>query len=156
MLDIKAVKKVVVLEVSIYIRIGNKDKTSNMVKSVSLLEFIDSKGTVHTRTAETTEKGGTKNSIALKAAVQALKMLVKPCTVTIYTDNTYIKSCVVNGWLEKWQQDSWAKPDGSVPANINLWKDFYISSQIHKIKFMPYKDRQEFNIKNKEGTGWKE
>ncbi len=151
MLDIKAVKKVVVLEVSIYIYISNKDKASNMVKADALLEFIDNKGKPHTRMAETTEEGGTKNSIALKASVQALKMLVKPCTVTIYTDNTYIKSCVVNGWMQKWQQDSWVKPDGSVPANINLWKDFYISSQIHEIKFMPYKKRQEFKIKNKEG-----
>ncbi|MCI8749737.1 MAG: hypothetical protein HFH67_18105, partial [Lachnospiraceae bacterium] len=74
-----------------------------------------------------------------------------PCTVTIYTDNTYIKSCITNGWLERWQQDGWVKPDGSVPANINLWKDFYISSQIHKVKFMPYKARQKFKIKNKEG-----
>lgn len=154
MLDIKAVKKVVILEVSIYIHISNKDKTSNMVNAVSLLEFVDSKGIPHTRTAEVAQEGGTKNTIALKAAVQALKMLVKPCTVTIYTDNTYIKSCVTNGWLEKWRQGGWAKPDGSAPANINLWKDFYISSQIHKIKFMPYKDRQEFNIKNREaGNG---
>ncbi|MDE6615804.1 MAG: hypothetical protein K2K35_04500 [Lachnospiraceae bacterium] len=150
MLDVKAVKKVVVLEVSIYIHISNKDKTSNMVNAVSLLEFVDSKGKPHTRMAETTEEGGTKNALALKAAVQALKMLVKPCTVTIYTDNTYIKSCVVNGWMQKWQQDCWVKPDGSVPANTDLWKDFYISSQTHKIKFMPYQDRQEFNIKNKE------
>lgn len=154
MLDVKAVKKVVVLEVSIYIHISNKDKTSNMVNAASLLEFIDNKGTAHTRMAETTEEGCTNNALALKAAVQALKMLVKPCTVTIYTDNTYIKSCVVNGWMQKWQQDGWVKPDGSVPANINLWKDFYISSQIHKIKFMPYQDRQEFKTKNKEaGNG---
>ena len=148
MLDVKAGKKVVVLEVSIYIHISNKDKASNMVNAVSLLEFIDNKGTAHTRMAETMEEGGTKNSIALKAAVQALKMLVKPCTVTIYTDNTYIKSCVANGWVQKWQQDGWAKPDGSVPANINLWKDFYISSQIHKIKFMPYRERRDNAVKN--------
>lgn len=154
MLDIKAVKKVAVLEVSIYIHISNRDKASNMVNAVSLLEFIDNKGKQHTRVAETAEEGGTKNSIALKAAVQALKMLVKPCTVTIYTDNTYIKSCITNGWMQKWKQDGWVKPDGSVPANINLWKDFYISSHTHKIKFMPYKARQEFKIKNKEaGNG---
>ena len=121
--------------------------------AAALLEFVDSRGTPHTRMAEIKE-GGTKNSIALKAAVQALKMLVKPCTVSIYTDNTYIKSCVVNGWMQKWQQDGWLKPDGSVPANINLWKDFYISSHTHKIKFMPYKKRQEFNNTNKEaGNG---
>lgn len=154
MLGIKAVKKVAVLEVSIYIHISNKDKASNMVKADALLEFVDSKGKPHTRMAENMKEGGTKNSIALKAAVTALKMLAKPCTVTIYTDNTYIKSCVVNGWMQKWQQDGWLKPDGSVPANINLWKDFYISSHTHKIKFMPYKARQEFSIKNKEaGNG---
>ena len=47
MLDIKAVKKVAVLEVSIYIHISNKDKTSNMVKADALLEFVDKIGRAH-------------------------------------------------------------------------------------------------------------
>ncbi len=97
----------------------------------ALLPFVDSRGTPHTRMAEIKEGSTRENhALALKATVTALKMLVKPCDVTIYTGNTYIKSCITNGWLEKWQQDGWVKPRWRTlsvsQGNINLWKDFYI------------------------------
>ncbi len=74
-------------------------------------------------------------------------MLVKPCEITIHTDNRYIESCISLGWLKRWQQDGWKKSGGKPLANLELWKDFYISIQTHKIKFAPYEQRQEFNIK---------
>lgn len=77
----------------------------------------------------------------------ALKMLVKPCEITIHTDNRYIESCISLSWLKKWQQEGWKKSGGKPLANSGLWKDFYISMQTHKIKFAPYAQRQEFNIK---------
>ena len=141
-----------VLKVNIYIYIRQKGKLQGMGSASALLEYADSKGMVHTRTADVPEKDCTRNRIALEVTVMALKMLVKPCEVVIHTDNRYIKSCIANGWLEKWQQDGWVKPDGSAPANINLWRDLCISSQIHKIKFMPYKERQEFKTIGKEGN----
>lgn len=132
------------MEVSIYIHISYKGRFKGRGKAAALLEFTDSKGQVHTRTVKAAGDS-TVNALTLGIIVKALKLLIKPCQVTMYTGSRYIKSCITNGWLERWQQDRWVKPDGSTPANINLWKDFYIYSQIHEIKFMPYRDRQKFN-----------
>lgn len=138
------------MEVNIYIYISQKGNFQGRGKAMALLEYSDSKGMVHTRTANVPEKDCTRNCLALEVMVIALKILVKPCEVIIHTDNRYIKSCVVRGWLMAWQQNGWIKPDGKVPANLELWKDFYIFMQIHKIKFTQYKERQEFKTIDKE------
>lgn len=145
-----AIKKVVVLKVGIYIYISQKGKFKGTGKAAALLEFIDGKGVVHTRITKAAEKDCTRNGLTLAVTVTALKMLAKPCEVTIHTDNSYMKSCVMYGWLNGWQQKGWKKADGNKPANLELWKDFYISMQMHGIKFAPYEDRQEFNIISKE------
>lgn len=137
----------VFLKVSIYIYISHKGNPRGAGDATALLEFIDSKGTAHTRITMAAGKDCTKNSLVLQIASQALKMLVKPCEITIHTDNRYIESCISLGWLKRWQQDGWKKSGGKPLANLELWKDFYISIQTHKIKFAPYEQRQEFNIK---------
>ena len=137
----------VFLEVSIYIYISHKGNPRGAGDAIALLEFIDNKGTAHTRITRAAGNDCTKNSLTLEVTIMALEMLVKPCEVTIHTDNKYIESCVSLGWLKKWQQDGWKKAGGKPLANLELWKDFYISMQTHKIKFAPYAQRQEFNIK---------
>ncbi len=133
-----------VLEVSIYIHISHKGRFKGKGKAAALLEFTDSRGKVHTRTVKAAGDS-TVNALTLGITVKALKLLIKPCQVTMYTGSRYIKSCVTNGWLKKWQQADWIKADGSLPANLDLWKEFYTLSQMHKLKIMPYKPRQEFN-----------
>ncbi len=129
------------MKVNIYIYISQKGKFQGKGKASALLEYADSRGRVYTRKVDIAEKNCTRNSLALEVIVMALKMLVKPCEVTIYTDNSYIKSCVLRGWVKRWQQDSWKKPDGETPANLGFWKSFYLSMKIHRIKFMKYEGR---------------
>jgi len=133
------------LEVSIYIYISHKGNFKGRGETAALLEFTDSKGRVYTKTIKSSGDS-TVNALALGIIVKALTLLIRPCQVIIHTGSRYIKSCVINGWLGRWQQAGWIKADGSTPANLGLWKEFYTLSQIHKIKFMPYKERQEFKI----------
>lgn len=137
----------VFLKVSIYIHISHKGNPKGAGDAIALLEFIDSKGTAHTRITRATGNDCTKNSLTLQVTIMALKMLAKPCEITIHTDNRYIESCISLGWLKRWQQDGWKKAGGKPLANLELWKDFYISVQTHEIRFKQYVQRQEFNIK---------
>lgn len=139
----------VFLKVSIYIHISHKGNPRGAGNAIALLEFIDGKGTAHTRIAMAAEKDCTRNSLVLQIASKALKMLAKPCEITIHTDNKYIESCVSLGWIKRWQQDGWKKAGGKPLANLELWKDFYISMHMHKIIFVQYEERQEFNIVDK-------
>ena len=134
------------LKVDIYIHAKHKGNPRGAGEAV--LEFISQNNKAHIRKATAAVKNDTKNALTLKVIVTALKMLIKPCEVVLHTDNEYIKSCVALGWLETWRQQGWRKANGKQPANMELWKGFYISMQIHKITFMPYEDRKEFNNEN--------
>ncbi len=136
------------LKVDIYIHAKHKGNPRGAGEATAILEFISRKNEAHIRKATAAVENDTKNALTLKVIVTALKMLIKPCEVVLHTDNEYIKSCVALGWLETWRQQDWRKANGKQPANMELWKGFYISMQIHKITFMPYEDRQEFNNEN--------
>lgn len=136
------------LKVDIYIHTKHKGNPRGAGEAAAVLEFISRKKEAHIRKATAAVENDTKNALTLKVIVSALKMLIKPCEVMLHTDNEYIKSCVALGWLETWRQQGWTKANGKQPANMELWKGFYISMQIHKITFMPYEDRQEFNNEN--------
>lgn len=130
--------------VDIYIHARHRGNPRGTGEAVAVLEFVSRKGVVHVRKATAAVGNDTKNALTLKVIVSALKMLIKPCEVMLHTDNEYIKSCVALGWLETWRQQGWTKANGKQPANMWLWKGFYISMQIHKITFMPYGARREF------------
>lgn len=136
------------LRVDIYIHAKHKGNPRGTGEAIAVLEFISRKNETHIRKAVVAVENDTKNALTLKVIVMALKMLIKPCEVMLHTDNEYIKSCVALGWLETWRQQGWAKANGKQPANMELWKGFYISMQIHKVTFMPYEDRQEFHNEN--------
>lgn len=136
------------MKVGIYIQVIHRGNPRGAGEAVAILEYIDAKEKAHIRKARAAVENDTKNALTLKVIVTALKMLIKPCEVMLHTDNEYIKSCVALEWLETWRQQGWKKATRKQPANIELWKGFYISAQIHKITFMPYKDRQEFNNGN--------
>lgn len=133
------------MKVDIYIHAKHKGNPRGAGEAAAVLEFISQNNKTHIRKATAAVENDTKNALTLKVIVTALKMLIKPCKVVLHTDNEYIKSCVALGWLETWRQQGWRKANGKQPANMELWKGFYISMQIHKITFMPYEDRQEFN-----------
>ena len=80
---------------------------------------------VRGRCKETT----TNNRMELKAVIEALKALTKPCNVTVYTDAKYICDCVVH-------ERSWLT-DLNRP-NHDLWLELItvgLNGQ-HKIKFV--------------------
>ena len=136
------------MTVDIYISVSHKGNPRGAGTGEAVIEFIDAKGQTHTRQAHAELENDTKNAITLKIITAALKMLIKPCEVRLHVDNEYIESCVKKGWLEKWQQAGWKKPNNKEPANVDLWKGLYISMSIHNLVFMPYEDRQEWRKEN--------
>ncbi len=101
------------MEVSIYIYISHKGNPRGAGDAIALLEFIDSKGTAHTRITRAAGNDCTKNSLTLEVTIMALEMLVKPCEVTIHTDNKYIESCVSLGWLKSGSRMDGKKQEGN-------------------------------------------
>lgn len=67
------------------------------------------------------ENHTTNNRMELTAAVKALQVLKKPCTVNLYTDSQYLRLGMTN-WLSRWKKNGWRNAKRSEIKNIDLWQ----------------------------------
>ena len=75
-------------------------------KSWGRLEFFDTAGEVHRREISG-ERDASKQSNTLQALIECLKVLKRPCMLSIYSAEDYIVSAFQNEWLTGWQAAGW-------------------------------------------------
>lgn len=81
-------------------------------------------------------KGGaqdtTNNRMELTAAIEALNALKENCSVTLYTDSSYVKGGITS-WLAGWKKRGW-KTAGKKPVkNQDLWEALDVACSAHEI-----------------------
>ncbi len=69
----------------------------------------------------------TNNRMELRALNEALKVLKRPCRITLYSDSQYVCQAI-NVWLVNWQKKNFSKV-----KNVDLWKEFVKVSKGHSI-----------------------
>ena len=74
----------------------------------------------------------TNNQMELMAAIEALKVLKKPCKVNLYTDSTYVQKGITE-WIYNWEKNNWRKRDNSPVKNIELWQKLQQEMEKHDI-----------------------
>ncbi len=74
----------------------------------------------------------TNNQMELMAAIEALKVLKKPCKVNLYTDSTYVQKGITE-WIYNWEKNNWRKRDNSPVKNIELWQKLKQEMEKHDI-----------------------
>lgn len=62
----------------------------------------------------------TNNRMELRAAVEALETLKRPCRVTIYTDSEYLRNGITQ-WIRKWMSNGWRTAEKKPVKNKDLW-----------------------------------
>ncbi len=85
---------------------------------------------------KTTEISGcelysTNNRMELTAAIQALRSLDAPSTVTLYTDSQYMQRGLTE-WMPGWLAKNWRGSNGPV-ANQDLWKELLAAAKPHQV-----------------------
>jgi len=91
----------------------------------------------------------TNNRMELTAAVEALKRLREPCTVTLTTDSKYVSDGISKGWAASWKARGWKKADGSPALNPDLWGELLALCERHVVEVLwvkghaghPYNER---------------
>ncbi|MET0745235.1 MAG: ribonuclease HI [Microvirga sp.] len=77
------------------------------------------------RGRERTVSGGeaftTNNRMELRAAIEGLNALTRPCTVDVYTDSQYVRQGITS-WLANWKQRGWRTADKKPVKNEDLWR----------------------------------
>jgi ribonuclease HI len=87
----------------------------------------------HERELSGGEEDTTNNRMELTAALEALRALTQPCTVTLFTDSEYLKRGITE-WLPNWKKRNWQRKGGKL-ANVDLWMKLDEEINRHEISW---------------------
>jgi ribonuclease HI len=76
----------------------------------------------------------TNNRMELRAAVEALNALKRPCRVDLYTDSVYLRSGITQ-WVHKWQRNGWKTASKDPVKNQDLWMALMDAVERHEVKW---------------------
>lgn len=136
-------KKVDRLEVGIYVKSRFRGNPRGEGEAAAVIEYIDGSGKSHIRKQKIRVEHDTRNALNLKICIAAVRILLKPCHITIYTECGYMGNAFRMGWVEKWQRDGWKRANKKPPANVEGWKQFFMLAQIHTVAFAGYDSRHD-------------
>ncbi|MCB1517813.1 MAG: ribonuclease HI [Hyphomicrobiaceae bacterium] len=95
-------------------------------------------------------KGGaaetTNNQMELKAAIEALTALKRPCAIDLHTDSQYVKGGIT-GWIHNWKRNGWRTANKKPVKNVELWQALDDALQPHDVTWHWVKGHagEEFN-----------
>jgi ribonuclease HI len=79
------------------------------------------------------EPDTTNNRMELRAGLEALRALIEPCQVTLFTDSEYMKKGVTE-WMPNWKRRNWRRKGGKL-ANVDLWMKLDEEMARHEINW---------------------
>lgn len=74
----------------------------------------------------------TNNQMELSAVIEGLKAIPKNCSVTVYTDSSYVANAFEKHWIDGWKCRNWVKSDGTAVLNRELWEQLLSVMAEHK------------------------
>lgn len=74
----------------------------------------------------------TNNRMELTAVIEALRVLKRPCAVTLHTDSKYVQQGI-SEWVKNWQRNGWKTADRKPVKNADLWLILVEEAERHEI-----------------------
>lgn len=102
----------------------------------TVLEYTDTKGTVHKREYAAGYKKTTNNRMELMAAIVGLEALIKPCEVELYSDSQYLVKAFNENWIVGWQKKNWMRSKNEPVKNTDLWKRLLKAMEPHQVRYI--------------------
>ena len=93
----------------------------------ALIRYGDKEKEISGGEAETTN-----NRMELRAAIEALNALKRPCKVRLSIDSTYVKDGITQ-WIHNWQKNGWRTAARKPVKNADLWQDLLDATERHDI-----------------------
>ena len=101
----------------------------------TVMEYVDSKGELHTKELSQGYEKTTNNRMELMAVIAGLEALNRPCQVDLFSDSKYVVDAFNQKWIYGWMKKGWKKSDGKPVKNIDLWKELLQAMQPHEVVF---------------------
>ena len=88
----------------------------------------------HTKEISGGEPATTNNRMELRAAIEALNTLVKPCTIEMHTDSQYVRNGITK-WVAGWKKNGWKTAAKQPVKNEDLWRALDVAASRHQVKW---------------------
>lgn len=102
----------------------------------TVLEYVDTKGNLHTREYSQGYKKTTNNRMELMAAIVGLEALTRPCQVEVYSDSKYLVDAFNQHWIDGWLKKGWKRGKNEPVKNVELWKRLLAAKEPHQVTFI--------------------
>lgn len=102
----------------------------------AVLEYVDLKGTLHTKELSQGYKKTTNNRMELMAVIVALEALNRPCEVKLYSDSKYVVDAFNQHWIDSWLKKGWKRGKNEPVKNADLWKRLLKAKEPHQVTFI--------------------
>ncbi len=78
----------------------------------------------------------TNQRMELRAALEALKALQKPCRVKLHSDSAYLVNCFRDRWYETWRKNGWKNRNKKPVENRDLWEELVRLAEVHDVEWI--------------------
>ena len=76
----------------------------------------------------------TNNQMELIATIEALKAIIRPRNIALYTDSQYVKNGITS-WIFNWKKNGWKTANKKPVANKDLWIELDKYVKIHSVNW---------------------
>ena len=80
------------------------------------------------------EPATTNNRMELTAAIEALRALKRPSTVSLTTDSQYVRQGITS-WISNWKRRGWKTASRKPVKNIDLWQALDQEAARHQVSW---------------------
>ena len=80
------------------------------------------------------EANTTNNRMELKAVIEALNALKRPCEVVVHTDSQYVQKGI-SEWIHGWKARGWKTAARAPVKNVDLWQALDAAQARHTIQW---------------------
>ncbi len=91
----------------------------------------------------------TNNRMELQAIIEGLKLLKKPCKVTVYSDSAYSVDAFLKGWIYAWMKNNWKTSSKDDVKNVDLWQELLSLMKIHDVEYVKVKGHADNALNNR-------
>jgi ribonuclease HI len=80
------------------------------------------------------ELNTTNNRMELKAVIEALSALTRPCEVIVHTDSQYVQKGI-SEWIHGWKLRGWKTSAREPVKNADLWQALDAAQARHRVQW---------------------
>lgn len=80
------------------------------------------------------ELNTTNNRMELKAVIEALSALKRPCEIVLHTDSQYVQKGI-SEWIHGWKARGWRTAAKAPVKNVDLWQALDAAQARHQIQW---------------------